>query len=84
MRADADAVRRYAHDVFRPMIQADGGDVACDPLADGRARLRFRGDSSRCTATGCRLVPWNASMIERECGARIEIDAVMDRPYSYR
>ena len=90
-RGDADmsdaeeAVRAYVEGVLRPMVQVDGGDVVFEGVrAPGRIALTFRGDCSRCSAAGCRLVPWIADRIESELGTRYEIDAVMDKPYFYR
>ena len=79
------SLRAYVENTLRPMVQVDGGDVVFEGVrATGRIALRFRGDCSKCSATGCRLVPWIAGKIEREFGTRYEIDAAMDRPYFYR
>ena len=85
MTDQADALRAYIEGVLRPMIQVDGGDVVFEGLrGPNRIALKFRGDCSRCSATGCRLVPWIVDRIEGEFGSRYEILAIMDRPYFYR
>jgi Fe-S cluster biogenesis protein NfuA len=67
------------------MIQVDGGDVLFEGLSDSNSiTLRFRGDCSRCSATGCRLVPWIADRLETQFGRRYQVKAIMDKPYFYR
>jgi len=84
MTAEAASIRDYVHEVLRPMVQVDGGDVVFEGLEQRRVKLVFRGDCSRCVATGCGLVPWIAGMIEKRFGERFKIEPRMDRPYFYR
>jgi Fe-S cluster biogenesis protein NfuA len=84
MTPEAASIRNYVHEVLRPMVQVDGGDVVFEGLVERRVKLVFRGDCSRCVATECGLVPWIAGMIEKRFGRRFEIEARMQRPYFYR
>ena len=73
-------MKEYIETRLAPRLQADGGWVEVDSVAEDSVTLVFRGECSKCQILG-RCCDWIGQKLEEEFGRKVRVNAVCRKPF---
>lgn len=78
---EPDAVRNFVENVWRPRVQADGGEMRFVSVDDQTVTVRMQGECSYCPLAGSRLKSFVEKELRDEFGQTMILQQIIDKPY---
>ena len=78
---DADAVRDFIEEVWRPRVQADGGEIRFVSFEDRTLTVRMQGECADCPIVGSRFKSFLEQAFRDAFGQPVRLRQIIDKPY---